>query len=100
MYWQPETGMSPSPISRSRASAANVLCLFELTGDEAIALRRIAFRESDTRSLRRGDADRLLKLWLVAEAKDNLAPTIAGKERFGSLPRSLFATRLRQRNGW
>lgn len=84
----------------SRASTANVSRLFELTDDEAITLRRIAFSESDIRSLRRGDVDRLLKLRLVAEAKNNLVLTISGKERFDSLPRSLFAARLRQRNGW
>lgn len=84
----------------SRTSTANVSRLFELTDDEAITLRRIAFSESDTRSLRRGDVDRLLKLRLVAEAKDNLVLTIAGKEHFDSLPRSFFAAKLRQRNGW
>jgi hypothetical protein len=84
----------------SRASTANVSRLFELTDDEAITLRRIAFSESDIRSLRRGDVDRLLKLRLVAEAKDNLVLTISGKEHFDSLPRSLFAAKLRQRNSW
>jgi YbbR domain-containing protein len=84
----------------SRASTANVSRLFELTDDEAITLRRIAFSESDIRSLRRGDVDRLLKLRLVAEAKNNLVLTISGKEQFDSLPRSLFAAKLRQRNGW
>jgi hypothetical protein len=56
----------------SRASTANVLRQFELTDDEAITLRRIAFSESDKRSLRRADVDRLLKLRLIAEVKGNL----------------------------
>lgn len=84
----------------SRTSTANVSRLFELTDDEAITLRRIAFSESDIRSLRRGDVVRLLKLRLVAEAKNNLVLTISGKEHFDSLPCSLFAAKLRQRNGW
>jgi len=84
----------------SRTSTANVSRLFELTDDEAITLRRIAFSESDIRSLRRSDVDRLRKLRLVAEAKNNLVLTISGKEHFDSLPSSLFAAKLRQRNGW
>ena len=83
----------------SRANTANVSRL-ELTDNEAITLRRIAFSESDTRSLRRGDVDRLLKLRLIAEARNTLVLTILGKEHFDSLPRSPFAARLRQRNGW
>lgn len=84
----------------SRASTPNVSRLFALTDDEAITLRRIAFSESDVRSLRRADVDRLLKLCLVAEAKNNLVLTISRKEHFDSLPRSLLAAKLRQRNGW
>ncbi|WP_020695791.1 hypothetical protein [Reyranella massiliensis] len=84
----------------SRASTANVSRLFELTDDEAITLRRIAFSEAEVRSLRRGDVDRLLKLRLIAEAKNSLVLTISGKEHFDSLPRSIFAAKLYQRNGW
>lgn len=65
-----------------------------------LPLRRIAFSESDIPSLRRADVDRLPKLRLIAEVRSNLVLTIFGKEHFDSLPRSLFAVKLRQRNDW
>jgi hypothetical protein len=83
----------------TRESTANVSRLFKLTDDEAITLRRIAFGQSDIRSLRRADVDRLLRLRLIAEEKNSMALTISGKEHFDSLPRSLFAARSPLANG-
>jgi hypothetical protein len=83
----------------TRESTANVSRLFKLTDDEAITLRRIAFGQSDVRSLRRADVDRLLRLRLIAEDKNSMALTISGKEHFDSLPRSLFAIRPHHPNG-
>jgi hypothetical protein len=84
----------------TRQSTANASHLFKLTDDEAITLRRVAFGQSDVRALRPADVDRLLQLRLIAEDKDSMALTVSGKEHFDSLPRSVFATKLRQRNGW
>ena len=44
----------------TREHTANVVRLFKLSADEAITLRRVAFGESEVRSLRRADIDRLL----------------------------------------
>jgi len=63
----------------SRASTANVSRLFELADDEAITLRRIAFSESDRRSLRRGDVDRLLKLATRRRGQGQLGPHDRGE---------------------
>ncbi len=83
-----------------RESTANVPHLFKLTDEEAVTLRRVAFGQSDLRALRRADVDRLLKLRLVAEGRNELVLTISGQEHFESLPRALFADRPRQRDGW
>jgi hypothetical protein len=73
---------------------------FELTEEEAITLRRVAFGESVARSLRRADLDRLLKLRLIVDGKDGMALTVSGRAHFDSLPRSIFASKPRQRDGW
>jgi hypothetical protein len=82
-----------------RESTANVSRLFKLTDDEAITLRRIAFGQSDVRSLRPADVNRLRRLRLIAEDKNSMALTTSGKEHFESLPRSLFAARPHQPAG-
>jgi hypothetical protein len=74
--------------------------LFELTDDEAVTLRRIAFGQSELRSLRRADIDRLVRLRLIVERKGDLALTASGREHFESLPRSSFADESRRRDGW
>ena len=84
----------------TRESTAGVSHLFNLTDDEAVTLRRIAFGQSDLRSLRRADIDRLLKLRLIAESRNNIMLTISGQEHFDSLPRASFADKPRQRDGW
>jgi hypothetical protein len=70
-----------------------------LTDEEAVTLRRVAFGESEVRTLRRADVARLLRLRLVEEVKDGIRLTIAGKEHFDSLPRTVFAGQVRQRIG-
>lgn len=82
----------------TRENTPNVLRPFELTDDEAVTLRRIAFGESELRSLRRPDVERLLKLRLITPGKGNMVLTLSGKEHFESLPRALFASSPRQRN--
>ncbi len=81
----------------TRANTPNVSHLFKLTDDEAVTLRRIAFGESDLRSLRRVDVERLRKLRLIADGRSTLVLTVSGREHFESLPRAVFAGRPRQR---
>jgi len=70
-----------------------------ITDEEAVTLRRVAFGQSDIRTLRRADLDQLLQLRLIEEVKGGLRLTISGKEHFDSLPRGVFADAPRQRNG-
>ncbi len=65
-----------------RESSAPVSHLFKLTDEEAVTLRRIAFGQSDLRSLRRADIDRLLKLRLIDEGRTSMMLTISGQEHF------------------
>jgi hypothetical protein len=74
--------------------AANASQPAELTGDEAITLRRVAFGESDLRFLRHADIQRLLNLRLIATAADGMmALTKAGRTHYNSLPRATFAAK-------
>ncbi len=84
----------------TREHTANVSHLFNLSDDEAVTLRRIAFGESETRTLRPADVERLRKLRLVAESRSTLVLTVSGKEHFESLPRAVFAKTPRQRNDY
>jgi hypothetical protein len=84
----------------TRESTANVSHLFQLTEEEAVTLRRVALGQSELRSLRRVDIDRLLKLRLIAETRNNLKLTVSGQEHFESLPRASFAEKPRQRDSW
>jgi len=68
----------------------------KLTDDEAITLRRVAFGESDIRSLRHADLERLTRLRLVAASGSTLMLTPSGRQQFDMLPRASFAARLRQ----
>ena len=81
-----------------RENTANISHLFKLTDEEAITLRRVALGESEIRSLRRADIERLLKLRLIAEGKNGMALTISGKEHFDSLPRAVFAPTSNRQN--
>lgn len=64
---------------------------FTLTDEQATTLRRVAFGESLTRSLRRADLERLLELRLITEGKDGMGLTPSGRAHFESLPRATFA---------
>jgi hypothetical protein len=44
--------------------------------------------------------ERLLKLHLIKEVRNDKGLTISGKEHFDSPPQSVFAAKPRQRNGW
>lgn len=84
----------------STKSSADLSPLCKLTEAEAITLRRIAFGQSELRALRREDIDRLRSLALIVIAKDEISLTASGRELFESLPRSIFASAVRQGNGW
>lgn len=72
--------------------------LFQLSEEEGIALRRIAFGESETRSLRREDLTRLLSLRLVRENRNGtLELTTSGREHYEALPRATFAEKPKRR---
>ena len=70
-----------------------------LSDDEAITLRRVAFGESDVKTLRRGDLDRLRALQLIETLGTGVRLTLSGEEHFRALPRSVFASGPRQREG-
>jgi hypothetical protein len=70
-----------------------------ISADEAVTLRRVAFGESDVRTLRRGDLDRLQALGLIEATAGGLRLTVRGDELFKLLPRSLFASAPRQHEG-
>lgn len=70
----------------------------KLTDDEAVTLRRVAFGESDVRSLRRADLERLMRLRLIAASGSNLMLTPSGRRHFDTLPRASFAARPRPEN--
>ena len=76
-----------------KSDAAKVPHPRNLSGDEAITLRRVAFGESDVRLLRPADIQRLLDLRLIAPVADGVALTRAGRERYDSLPRATFAAK-------
>ena len=73
--------------------------LFNISNEEAVTLRRVAFGQSDIRTLRRADLEQLLQLRLIEEVKGSLRLTTSGKEHFDLLPRGVFADAPRQRNG-
>ena len=77
----------------TRENIAHVPPPSRLTDEEAVTLRRIAFGESEARSLRPADLERLLALRLIETGGDRPVLTRAGKAYFDSLPRALFASR-------
>lgn len=76
----------------SRENIAYVQPPSTLTGDEAVTLRRVAFGESEVRTLRQADLARLLELRLIVSGRDSLELTSSGRTYFDSLPRSVFAS--------
>ena len=67
----------------------------ELTEEEAVTLRRVAFGQSEERTLRPADLARLRTLRLIAPGPDGPVLTKSGQETFNALPRALFANRVR-----
>jgi hypothetical protein len=62
-----------------------------LSDDEIVTLRRVAFGQSETRTLRRADLDRLRRLRLIEDSKDGPRLTASGKVHVAALPKSVFA---------
>src|SRR4029079_16133414 len=122
MYWRRECG-PPRPCAvpsgraglfslnataideafMSRKHIAHIMRTSKLTDEEAVTLRRVAFGQSGLRTLRqadletlltlrRGDLERLLALRLIAGG--SAGPDL-GREHLDSLPRAVFAGRLR-----
>lgn len=79
----------------TRENIAHVPPSSKLTEAEAVTLRRVAFGESEARTLRQADLERLLALRLIAASRDGLELTRLGRDTFNALPRALFAARPR-----
>ncbi|MBS0522998.1 MAG: hypothetical protein JSS04_05110 [Proteobacteria bacterium] len=79
----------------SRENIAHVQLPSKLTEEEAVTLRRVAFGQSDVRTLRQADLARLLALRLIAGGRDGLELTRSGRDIFDLLPRAVFAARPR-----
>ena len=79
----------------TRENIAHVPPPSKLTAEEAVTLRRVAFGESDVRSLRLADLERRLALRLIAGGRDGPVLTPSGRSYFDSLPRAVFAARPR-----
>jgi len=77
----------------TRENIAHVPSLSVLTDEETITLRRVAFGQSEVRSLRAADLARLLELRLIVDGRDGPELTSAGRRHFDSLPRAVFAGR-------
>ena len=79
----------------SRENIAHVPPPSKLTEEEAVTLRRVAFGQSEARSLRQDDLARLLALRLIVTGRDGLELTPSGRSTFDSLPRAVFTARSR-----
>ncbi len=63
--------------------------LVQLSPNEEITLRRVAFGESPERTMRPQDLARLRQLCLIDDGKDGPQLTPGGRQRFDALPRAL-----------
>ena len=63
-----------------------------LTTDEEVTLRRVAFGQSEVRSLRRGDIAHLYDLHLIQDGREGPELTVAGRARFDALPKAASQT--------
>jgi hypothetical protein len=79
----------------SRENIAHVSTPSTLTDEEAITLRRVAFGQSEARTLRQADLARLLALRLIVAGRDGPELTTSGRDAFNALPRASFAARPR-----
>lgn len=59
-----------------------------LTKDEEVTLRRVAYGQSDVRSMRRHDLARLQMLHLIEDRRDGPSLTVTGKQHFDGLPKA------------
>ena len=79
----------------TRENIAHIPPASTLTEEEAVTLRRVAFGQSEVRSLRQADLARLLALRLIVHGREGLELTLSGRAIFDSLPRASFAARPR-----
>lgn len=79
----------------TRENIAHIPSPSKLTDEEAVTLRRVAFGQSDVRTLRQADLVRLLGLRLIVDGRDGPELTRSGRDTFNSLPRAVFAARPR-----
>jgi hypothetical protein len=61
--------------------------LQQLSSDEEVTLRRVAYGESEVRAMRAQDLARLRRLKLIEEGRDGLQLTTEGRRHFDALPR-------------
>ena len=69
-----------------------------LSDDQQVTLRRIAFGESPTHTLRAADLEQLRALRLIEDGKDGLVLTAKGRRHYAALPRALGAGDVPQDN--
>jgi hypothetical protein len=62
--------------------------LASLTEDEEVTLRRVAYGQSEVRSLRRHDLTRLYQMRLIEDSEEGPRLTADGKLRFDVLPKA------------
>lgn len=67
-----------------------------LTADEEVTLRRVAFGQSEVRTMRAADLARLKALRLIEPAKDGPQLTASGKRHFDALPKAASLSGSRQ----
>ena len=67
-----------------------------LSADEEVTMRRVAFGESEVRTMRATDLARLRALRLIQDSKDGPVLTAAGKLHFEVLPRAPSLSGSRQ----
>ena len=79
----------------TRENIAHIPPASTLTEEEAVTLRRVAFGQSEARTLRQADLARLLALRLIVTGREVLELTSAGRDAFNALPRAVFAARPR-----
>jgi len=59
-----------------------------LSADEEVTLRRVAFGQSEVRTMRAADLAHLRRLRLIEDAKDGPKLTASGKVHFEALPKA------------
>lgn len=72
--------------------------LVQLSPEEEVTLRRVAFGESPVRTLRAADLARLRRLRLIDDGRDGPRLTASGREHFDSLPKAAMLMERGPRN--